>query len=264
MIRRLRFSGKRSTASGFSLIEAMVSIVIFALATAVIFGASNMFFKAWKKHEQKQDLNREFVKIYSSVNKELPLSDTGYFSCYSMKNLDSTSRGYEEKRWFLFPVPTDEKGLYQCDSDGVIRWTRIIVYYILPSENDSCNKSDPLRFCPHKRLVKTTYFFNQADALRFNEFTPLDNLIARVGEVILPPESSFPNLDGLTFYSSKTLADNILDLEVSCTSKGRVDFDMSVVRLDDALKGTGVGNVDFKSEPGKKYVEHLGWSCITP
>ncbi len=167
-------------------------------------------------------------------------------------------------------MPTDRNNLYQCDGDGIIRWTKIAIYYLCLPEGDSCSADDikspqdPGRFCPHKKLVKVTYFLNQPDALRLNSNTPLDSLVENIGKVLKEPPGAYPELEGLSFYDFKIVADNVLDFEVNSDKKGRISFKVSIVRIDEAGKSIVVGSTDFTQDPGKKYVESLDWMSVTP
>jgi len=241
---------------GFTLIEAMLSVALFGIAMLILFGAANTFFKAWKKHDAKQNAHRELVKIYSSINREFSLTNTGFFSYYKAKD---APEHLSDKRWFLFPVPTDQDNTYQCDGDGAIYWTRIMIYYLLRPENDSCSSAE---CCPHKSLIKTSYYFKSPVSLSYGDETPLDILISRVSEVLLRPGSNFPEIDGLTFLGSRTLAQDIFDISVTFEKKGRADFGVKIVRIEEAQKAVGVGKTDFTSKNGARYIESLSWKAF--
>ena len=54
---------------GFTIIETMVSITIFSILMAIVFGAWSEFQKIAFKHEGKNDTNITFVNVYKNIDK---------------------------------------------------------------------------------------------------------------------------------------------------------------------------------------------------
>jgi len=243
--------------SGFSLLEALVSIAVFAIVMALIFSISNGFFKSWKKHDAKQDVNKEFVKIYSAISKDVNQSNMGYFASYNYNN-GTGGEHIEDKRWFCFPASIDEGNKLQTDGDGRVIWTDIVIYCVI-KPNDDCSSD---LFCPHKKLVKTVYSFKSPSALNMIN-TPLDELVRKINTTLLLPNSQFPNISELSFTSSRTLSENILDLTVNCDKlKGKIEFNLEIVRLEDAKKAIKIGEYDFHTEEGRKFIESIEWQIL--
>ena len=245
--------------SGFSLIEAVITTAIFGIIMIIIFSTSGTFFKAWRKHDEKQDINKEFVKIYSVLNKDIITSNIGYFVSYNYNN-GVGSEVSKKNKWFCFPVPFDENGKLQVDGDGHIIWTEIIIYYLIQPDDDCTQDGDDQIYCPHKKLIRTVYSFESPSALNTIN-TPLDNLVTNIADVFRMPSSNFPPIAGLKFMNSKVLSDHILNLEINCEqSKGKIDFKLETLRIEDAKKAMEIGTYDFNSENGRKFVEAIGWS----
>ena len=241
---------------GFSLMETMISVAVFGVIMLLIFQISNVFFKTWRKQDEQQDINRDFIKIYISINRELSRSDTGYIACY-----DNDGTGADvEKKWFLFPVATDDGNTIQCDGDGLINWTKIIIYYLIPPKDDDCPS---VAKCTHKRLIRASYAFKSPNALRFGTETPLDLFVKNVSKVLVDPSSKYPDIKGLTFIDSKLIAQNLLNFSMTCKRKGRVEFKMDMVKLEDAKKSVNIKTFDFNSTEGRRYIESLGWTTFT-
>lgn len=250
---------KTHLCSGFSLVEAVISVAIFGAIMILIFNAADIFFKVWKKQDAKQDSNREFVKIYNAINKDITQSNIGFFVSYNHNN-GTGSELLRDKKWFCFPVPSDDGNKLNIDGDGKVIWTKVVIYYILKPD-DNCNDDTPTSiYCPHKKLIRTVYAFESPSALTTVN-TPFDNLVKEIGKTLNLPSQNFPSIDGLIFVGSKQLSDGILDFNVACNqATGKIEFKVDALRLEDAKKIVKVGTFDFNKAGPHKLTESIGWT----
>ena len=76
---------------GFTIIETMVSITIFSILMAIVFGAWSEFQKIAFKHEGKNDTNITFVNVYKNIDKYITSASTQLFQCYNKNNVFTCS-----------------------------------------------------------------------------------------------------------------------------------------------------------------------------
>lgn len=251
---------------GFSLVEAMLTTAVFSIITIVVFNMSSDFFKIYNTADSKQSINKEFIKTYSYINRDLSLSDVSYFCSYCDEKKN------QGKRWFFFPSATDKQGLCQT-SGNKIYWTRIFFYYVY-TPDDECNVGaedyrEHFKYCPHKKLIRLSYsYLGYSESYFF--CSALTGLCECTDLLTLPYDStSFPSKlshnianygerNTFQYSGKKIIADNILDLTVRTENSGVV-FDMYFLRTEDANKKIHVGQTDLTSPEGKKFVEHQTW-----
>lgn len=70
---------------GFTILETIISVTIFSVLMAIIFGAWSEFQKISIKNEGKQDTNINFVNIYRNIDKYVTSSTIRLFQCYAEK-----------------------------------------------------------------------------------------------------------------------------------------------------------------------------------
>ena len=138
---------------GFTLLETILSVTIFSVLMAIVFGAWSEFQKLSFKNEGKQDTNITFVNVYKNIDKYVTSSTVRLFQCYCEKNSynsDVFAGAYKNRRWFAFLLSRDNYKL-----DGNLTYNPIINV-----ENEILDSTDSKKETPHKynpqRLIYNT------------------------------------------------------------------------------------------------------------
>jgi len=268
--------------SGFTLIEAVMSVALFGIVMAILFTAIRDFQKGWLKEYAKQSVNAQFVRVFRAIDNDLSKSDSKLFMFYNEKDSDNTLKN---RRWFYFPITEEEsdiltgQALTGPNRDGTVRYNRLIVYYLRSPKNDHCI-GDKTKTCPHKQLVRIKIAIKGLPGytdLGTNETHAVAQYInsfrTDIGAITVNPKVN--DLVGTkgTIIDVRTMESDIVDLTVRDFGNERVRFNLMLLRIMDAMKHFRVGETELitgadvtKPEAtgkAKRYLEETSWITMT-
>lgn len=244
------FGAKRNR-SGFTILEAVISTALFAVIILIMAGTLKTILDIWRKEEAKQNVHRQFVKIYSSLNNDLSLSSTSYLNAYC-----KGSGGNDEYRWLAFPYPKGDTGdnSVKLGNSDSINWQSNIIYYIVRPAGDGCQNWN---CCAHKRLIRKTTTdslpVSNGDNGTYDMYNPLDG--SRISSYLTAGLGA----------GGRTVEENIFDLRITQLKRGAVSFELTVVRLEEAQRKINMATTNFADPngPGQAFTEKIGWTIIT-
>ncbi len=261
---------KKNCYSGFTLLEAMVSVAIFGIMFYILSGVLVNFQKGWLRDYAKQNISAQFIKIYRAIDGELSTSRYNYVYSYNrtdcLAGAPAALSSYADRRWIFFPKSSLEVG-----EDGFPHWDLLIVYALKRPEGDKCVKNST---CPHKRLLRYEI------RLGTNPRTTENNSVTLHKELLLyrdaiptildaEPARTYPLGAGRTlkFESIRMIESNIIDLELSdINHDNKAAFVLTLLRLKEAEKAGIHGSEELLQNPTdrvKKYLEKFQWTTMT-
>lgn len=264
--------------SGFTLMETVISMALFATLMVILFGAVNGFQRNWLKEYSKQDISASFVRTYRAIDSDLSSSSSTYFHYYNEDDASNASNKNNSsllaKRWFMFPRTSSGVNI-----DGYPKWKDIVVYYLKRPNNDKCKKSAARTnvYCPHKQLVRVTITLpgtgvpatTESGSGNFNAYLRgYLNDIPRITDSIAVGAT----VDAGTVTDIRTINSDIVDLTIIEKSDGRVSFDLMLLRIIDAQKYITIGETPLiedsiikpqATSTAKKYLEETSWVTLT-
>ncbi len=239
---------------GFSLVEAVLAVAIFSVATIILFNCINVFFRIWNKQDVRSDININFLKAYKSINDDLSLSSTDYFDFYGEKDVNPCY----PSRWFLYTSASSDKRIL-ADSTGSPIWNKVVLYYLIRPANDPCSSADN---CPHKILMRTEHRMKSLDPASVDK--GINDIISSIENFIKPPGDNFyPEMEKTSFLRKNRVAENIVDLQVEYI-RGSVFFEITALKEKEARKNIAVGNINLtdRTENLLPYLEILRWRTV--
>ena len=282
---------------GFTIIETMVSITIFSVLMAIVFGAWSEFQKIAFKHEDKNDTNITFVNIYKNIDKYISSSSTQLFQCYNENNAfdAATNNQYENMRWFVFLLSRENNALddkikyvtvpnvHESLTKGtVINFSQpFLIYntcvvYLLHYEPNHCNG---FNYCPHKTLYRYVFPSSHECNLEYQydmNHNPTNN---DPNEHLFNAQQKFKieidtNVKAIlddpinnAIARPSIIDKNIVDLQINKNDK-QIRFDLTLLRISDAERHIELGKnhqlTNFSAtnsydDKVKKYIESLSW-----
>ena len=270
---------------GFTLLETLVSVTIFSVLMAIVFGAWTEFQKVSLKNEGKQDTNVTFVNVYRNIDKIVSSSSVRLFRSYLDDRSDYLNFKHKNLRWFafllsrhnqqldgrpLYKVPKKTTGEDATTSEVLVYNTCVV--YLLYTPNDSCGG---FQNCPHKSLRRYVFstdevFFGGDENKVLNVYRQeiLEGTNAITVKKILdaPNDKSFP---------FSVIENNIVDLQIE-KNDDKIRFFLKILRINDAERHFQIGkrqltNTEPATNPAeeynytddtKKYIENLSWISI--
>ncbi len=259
---------------GFTLLETLISIVVFGLLMVLMFHISARFFQLFNASSSKQSMNNQFLKTYTHLQKELSITDSRYVYSYKIYLKDIKAR------WMIFPIPTDTNG--QMKSEGnKFNWQRVYFYYLHCTNPDcpECKtknyyvdkesqlKNEAYKFCSDKNLIRLIYEYTAYnDAAYLSE--ALSNICDHISEYTLSIDSNFfpsefeteikgfNKIPVIKFIEKRVIAKDIFDMDIT-TNANNVKIKMSKVKKDEIKKKVEYGTTDFTKSKNKKFVENI-------
>lgn len=272
---------------GFTLLETMVSVTIFSVLMAIVFGAWSEFQKVSLKNEGKQDTNVTFVNVYRNIDKIVSSSSVRLFRCYLDDKPDYLNFKHTDLRWFAFllsrhnqqldgrpvyKIPKKTTGDDATTSDVLVYNTCVV--YLLHTPHDSCGGFEN---CPHKSLRRYVFstgtnevYFGGDDNTVFDIYRQKiiegTNTITVRNILDHPDDTSFP---------FSVIEQNIVDLQIQ-KNDDKIRFFLKILRVSDAERHFEIGtrkltNLAPASNPAiednftddtGKYIENLSWISI--
>lgn len=258
---------KNKNNKGLTLLETLISTVMFGIIMVLIFQMSSAFFKLFTTTTTKQEMNSTFIKAYNQMQKDLIITDSEYIYSYKSELTNIKTR------WFAFPIPIDDNGVIKSERNS-FTWQKIYIYY-LNCTNDSCPecptkhnsvsdesslKNEVYKHCSDKELIRLIYNNNNSKDLYTFSKNIENELCANILNYTLSyktTDSLFPNNENLfKFVEKKVIAKDLLDLEIT-PKVHNVTVKMSSVRKNDIKKILKYGEADFTQEPASKYVDQI-------
>jgi len=272
---------------GFTLLETMLSVGLFGIVIAILFGAINGFQKGWLKEYSKQSISAQFIRIYRAIDSDVSGTSTTFFYDYIMEG--ATCKG---ARWFMYPISKSDtqnpgdNSLSGVNPDGYPVWTRLVVYHLAFPKDDKCSGDKTFgslnTYCPHKRLVRheikldKTPDTSETGEINFN--TDMKKYALMIDDIIKSKyDQSLTLSPGRTVkvVDVRTVQNDILDLTLTREKVKQIKFRAKFVRMIDAQKNIGKSGLelgerelltndgDIKDDTLKKYIEEVSWITIT-
>lgn len=265
---------------GFTLVETLVSILIFGILSILMFQMTSRFFQLFTISSSKQSVNSSFIKAYKEMQKDLSITDSRYVYSYKiyLKNIKT--------RWILFPVPTNKNGLISGEGNK-FNWQRIYFYY-LNCTNSNCNEcknknysvskekyleNEKYKFCSDKNLIRLIY-----DYTAYNDSVFFPMALSEIGKNISSytlsiDSNSFPSefeyeikgynkIPIIRFVEKKIIAKDIFDMDIT-TNSSNVNVKILTVRKDDIKKELNYGTADFTKSPASRFVEQIEFTTTS-
>ena len=233
--------------------ETIISIVIFSIATLVLFKFMNEFMRVYNKQDTKASANIKFTKIYKSIDGDYSLASTDYFDFYDENDVDPNCKKY---RWFLYASAQNQSYVH-TNTAGSIQWDKITLFYLIKPEDD-CKGYE---CCPHKSLIKNEFLLLNLSQQKLD--AAINTIISKLKDfMILPGFGSYPNLAHTELISSTKVCDDITDLTIRY-HRGYCQFELSVLREPEAKKHIAIGTVDLSTDPvATQFIEKIGWVTV--
>ena len=119
----------------FSLVEVMVAVSIIVL---VITGAFSTFIyglRSWQAETVKNEINIDLEGAMERIRQDLRLSSVGIglMAFYPANASEYTA--------ISFPVSTVTNDLLQREASGKIKWTKTVIYHVLPGDPDQLRRT---------------------------------------------------------------------------------------------------------------------------
>lgn len=245
---------KRFPVKGFTLMETMIALVIFSVATTILFNFMNGFMKVYNKQDIKSSTNIKFTKVFKSINNDLSLTSTDYFDFYDEADVDPN---YKKNRWFLY-ASAQNQGTLKTNNQGALQWNKVTMYYLIVPENDTCKDYD---CCPHKILIKNDYLLSNFSQNSLN--STINTIIDKLKDFIFQPKTTtYPELKHASLQSSTKICEDITDLTIKY-SRGYCSFELSSLREHEAKKELPIGTINLNTDArASKYIERIGWTTV--
>ena len=261
---------------GFTIIETMVSITIFSILMAIVFGAWSEFQKIAFKHEGKNDTNITFVNVYKNVDKYITSASTQLFQCYNKNNVfdDATNSQYENMRWFAFLLSRENNRLedriqyatipnvhasiadrIENPPGSVINFSQpVLIYntcvlYLLRYEPNHCKG---FNYCPHKTLYRYVFPTSQECNLEYpydmnhnpTSNDPNEHLFNAQQKFKIEIDTNVKAIleDPINNAVAKPsiIEKNIVDLQINKNDE-QIHFDLTLLRISDAERHLELG-----------------------
>lgn len=258
---------------GFTILETILSVTIFSVLMAIVFGAWTEFQKVSLKNESKQDTNVTLVNVYRNIDKIVSSSSVRLFRSYLDDRPEYLNFGHTDLRWFafllsrhnqqldgrpLYKIPQKATGDNATTSDVLVYNTCVL--YILYTPNDSCQG---FQNCPHKFLRRYVFstdevFFggeeNKVLDVYRQQILDGTNTITVKNILDNPNDNSFP---------FSVIENNIVDLQIQ-KEDNKIRFFLKILRINDAERHFKIGtkNLMDPDNETKKYLENLSWITI--
>lgn len=242
---------------GFSLLEAVLSTALLGVMLVIIFSVLHYFSKAVIKEESQQDINRQFLKAYDTVNSDLSVSSTKVFLSYN----DVDYPQFEKNRWFVFLSPLDKNHTGHWTSAGIPVYQQMILFYLIRPDGDTCQS---LEACPHKLLIKKSAYADGAfvmlrDVIELDENNNIiGGLVTNLDRHIASPSA----LDSL--FTAKTVEKEVYDLTVESIDHV-IMFKMTSVKIEEARRMMVFGQRTLSPPPPevKRFFVEQSWYTTT-
>lgn len=238
----------RRKLQGMSLIETILSVMIFSILMMIIFGTLKYFTGVWKKEDARQDVNRQFTKVYKVMNKDISVSSLKHVVLFSeVGSLDNPAI-----KWIAFPSATDENGVFHFTHDGNGDWIKTIVYLLIRDGSCSCSS---YKTCPHKKLLRKELDM-VFDSDNYTAGQVYDGIRGFLKEDIRQSSKQILN--------SKTVEENIYDIHFTKDNTG-IETRVDVLRIQEAGQHLAIGEEDLsailnsENSDKKKYMSSLIW-----
>ncbi|MFA5043746.1 MAG: prepilin-type N-terminal cleavage/methylation domain-containing protein [Kiritimatiellia bacterium] len=142
----------RPSSHGFTLIEALVAATIVVL---VITGSLSTFIyglRSWQAETVKNEINIDLEGAMERMRQDLRLSSVGIglMAFYPANASEYTA--------ISFPIATVTNGLLQRDGSGKIKWTKTVIYHVLPGDPDQLRRTV---FSPRKTNATPNELYSQ-------------------------------------------------------------------------------------------------------
>ncbi len=284
---------------GFTILETMVSITIFSVLMAIVFGAWSEFQKIAFKHEGKNDTNITFVNVYKNIDKYVTSSAAQLFQCYNENNVfdDATNNQYENMRWFAFllsrennrlddkikyaTIPNVHESLAKPTEAPIYFSQPFLIYntcvlYLLRYEPNHCKG---FNYCPHKTLYRYVFPTSQECNLEYpydmnhnpTSNDPNEHLFNAQQKFKIEIDTNvraiLDNPINNTVTRPSIIEKNIVDLQINKNDE-QIRFDLTLLRIADAERHFEIGTdhqlTNFHApnsydDKVKKYIESLSW-----
>lgn len=130
---------------GFTLVETLLSIALFTILMAALFGVFNSFQHDWMMAYKTQNVNKQIIRVYRAMDRDLSMSLTPFVTDFHEHGLLYPNEMGTDERFCVFPLATNAAG-----SDGYPVWNRIIVYRLRGKKQSGSTISG----VPFKDLVR--------------------------------------------------------------------------------------------------------------
>lgn len=151
---------------GFTFVEALVAAMITVL---VITGALSTFIyglRSWQAEAVKNEINIDLEGAMERIRQDLRLSSVGIglMAFYPINASEYTA--------ISFPMSTVTNGLLQREDSGKIRWTKTVIYHVLPGDPDQLRRTV---FSPRSTNATPSDLYTQLQSVVLGTNTCLTN-----------------------------------------------------------------------------------------
>ena len=116
---------------GFTLVEVLVAATITVLVITGVFSAFVYGLRSWQAEAVKNEINIDLEGAMERIRQDLRLSSVGEYlmAFYPVNASEYTA--------ISFPIATtNAAGLLQRDASDKIKWTKTVIYHVLPGDPD--------------------------------------------------------------------------------------------------------------------------------
>ena len=227
---------------GFSLLEVIISTVMFLLMTTILFGGYRTFMKCWRTAESKSEIHRKFLRISNNMQVELSRTD-----------IDTVLSGSTSgKSWLCFKSNTDGDGKPYYDMDGNPQWQKYILYYAIRPPGDRCASPAGLEddICPHKYIIRKDVDISD-DITGESGVSPHLTFTLAIGQVT--------SESGVLYV--KPLCEDIFSFQ-GTRKEERVVMHLEILRLDEVSSHVAIGRNSLSGNDLKPYMHTFVWTII--
>ena len=246
---------KVSKRRGFTIVEMMITLMLFGILSTVSFVAIREASVIWRKTSSRDAVSKSLGRAWSSLRRDLENIKLDTQSFATQKVSPSLGSGNDGDA-LCFLSPEDANGDLAVDDLGNAFMVNNIVYYlIVPQNHDQmfgmhCNGgADSAGYemqCPHKALVRVTQDNNPSGG-------PADPTDNKTKNVLIPTWNTLftrpTNLQGGT-ATRKVVAANLLTFRLNPdTTNNMLRVEMSAVASEDAARNIPLGSVQLGATP---------------
>ena len=235
----------------FSLVELLVVMGLFAVASGLIFQLLSDGFRKFRALNSRYDTQQRLNKSLSRLQHDLEKADPDQIG---IKRVASSGNG--DAVWFLSADdPTQSNADMRFIRDpatGLPRWQRHILYYLIRPANyakvsggyNALVDPDPRNdyFAPHKFLIRKV-INRPGDPERLMTPAEVDAFTTAPADQNLSALSAEAQVE-----SCKLVSDGLLSLEATRYDH-TLEVDMRAVHVERANATLNVGSVSLKSSP---------------
>ncbi len=240
---------------GFTVIELMITLMLFGILSTVSFVAIREASVVWRKTSSRDAVSKSLGRAWNSLRKDLENIKFGSQSFTTQKVTASLGSGNDGDA-LCFLSPEDVNGDLAVADDGAAFMVNNVIYYlIVPQNHDQLfgrhctGGADAAGYemqCPHKVLVRVTQDNNPTSGPSDPKNNKSENVLIPAWNTLLTRPTS---LQGGT-SQRKIVAANLLTFRIlPDTTNSMLQVEMSAVASEDAARNIALGSVQLGNSP---------------